>query len=52
MRECAKALLAGAEAGWLKPVIGPQYPMEKVAEAHKDIIHSQGAMGKMVLLIR
>ncbi|KAJ6662638.1 hypothetical protein lerEdw1_011775 [Lerista edwardsae] len=52
MRECAASLLAGVEAGWLKPVIGPQYPMEKVADAHKDIIHSQGALGKMVLVIR
>ncbi|XP_066481557.1 quinone oxidoreductase [Tiliqua scincoides] len=51
MRECAATLLAGADVGWLKPVVGRQYPMEKVAEAHKDIIHNQGALGKMVLLI-
>ncbi|XP_032073990.1 quinone oxidoreductase isoform X1 [Thamnophis elegans] len=50
MHECAIAILAGTEAGWLKPAVGPEYPLEKVAEAHKDIIHSQGALGKMVLL--
>ncbi|KAJ7332585.1 hypothetical protein JRQ81_014765 [Phrynocephalus forsythii] len=50
MHECAAALLAGIEAGWLKPVVGCEYPLEKAAEAHKDIIHSQGALGKMVLL--
>ncbi|XP_020650348.3 quinone oxidoreductase [Pogona vitticeps] len=52
MRECAAFLLAGIEAGWLNPVVGPEYPIEKVAEAHKDIIHSHGALGKMVLLPR
>ncbi|KAM6457003.1 quinone oxidoreductase isoform 1-T4 [Liasis olivaceus] len=52
MHECAVAVLAGIEAGWLKPVLGHEYPMEKVEEAHKDIIHSQGALGKMVLLTR
>ncbi|XP_054836445.1 quinone oxidoreductase [Eublepharis macularius] len=50
--ECAASVLAGVEAGWLKPVIGPEYPMEKVTEAHREIIHSQGALGKMVLLTR
>lgn len=35
----------------MKPVIGPQYPLEKAAEAHKDIIHSSGATGKMILLL-
>nr|XP_056701648.1 quinone oxidoreductase [Euleptes europaea] len=50
--ECAASILAGIEAGWLKPAIGPEYPLEKVTEAHRGIIHSQGALGKMVLLIR
>ncbi|XP_061489418.1 quinone oxidoreductase [Rhineura floridana] len=51
LRECAASILAGIEAGWLKPVVGPEYPMEKAAEAHKDIIHSKGALGKMVLIM-
>lgn len=50
MHQCAMAILAGIEAGWLKPAVGPEYPLEKAAEAHKDIIHSPGALGKMVLL--
>ncbi|XP_053102330.1 quinone oxidoreductase isoform X1 [Hemicordylus capensis] len=50
LSECAASLIAGIEAGWVKPVVGPEYPMEKVADAHKNIIHSQGALGKMVLL--
>lgn len=48
-RECAALLFAGMEAGWLNPVVGPKYPLEKAAEAHRDIIESPGAFGKMVL---
>ncbi|XP_043941732.1 quinone oxidoreductase [Protopterus annectens] len=47
--ETAAAFFAGAEVGWLKPVIGPEYPLEKAAQAHEDIINSSGASGKMVL---
>lgn len=50
-QQFAAALQAGMEIGWMKPVIGPQYPLEKAAEAHKDIIHSSGATGKMILLL-
>ncbi|NXC72218.1 QOR oxidoreductase, partial [Anhinga anhinga] len=49
-RECATAVLDGIEAGWLKPTVGSEYPLEKAAKAHEDIIHSSGARGKMVLL--
>ncbi|XP_019474250.1 quinone oxidoreductase isoform X2 [Meleagris gallopavo] len=49
-RECARAVLDGTESGWLKPVVGPEYPLQEVAKAHEDIIHSSGARGKMVLL--
>ncbi|NXA50493.1 QOR oxidoreductase, partial [Nothocercus julius] len=48
--ECAAAVLDGIEAGWLKPGIGSEYPLENIAKAHEDIIHSSGARGKMVLL--
>uniref|UniRef100_A0A8B9CIK7 Crystallin zeta n=1 Tax=Anser brachyrhynchus TaxID=132585 RepID=A0A8B9CIK7_9AVES len=48
--ECATALLDGIEAGWLKPIVGSEYPLEKVVKAHEDIIHSSGARGKMVLV--
>uniref|UniRef100_A0A8V0ZQ45 Quinone oxidoreductase n=1 Tax=Gallus gallus TaxID=9031 RepID=A0A8V0ZQ45_CHICK len=49
-RECVRAVLDGIESGWLKPVVGPEYPLQEVAKAHEDIIHSSGARGKMVLL--
>ncbi|XP_030631106.1 quinone oxidoreductase isoform X2 [Chanos chanos] len=47
--ECAAALFAGMDAGWLRPVVGPQYPLDKASQAHEDIINSPGAAGKMVL---
>uniref|UniRef100_A0A2K5CXK1 Quinone oxidoreductase n=1 Tax=Aotus nancymaae TaxID=37293 RepID=A0A2K5CXK1_AOTNA len=50
-QQYAAALQAGMEIGWLKPVIGSQYPLEKVAQAHENIIHSSGATGKMILLL-
>ncbi|KAM4642175.1 zeta-crystallin-like [Discoglossus pictus] len=50
-RESAAALFGGMESGWLKPLIGPEYPLEKVPQAHVDIIQSSGATGKMVLVI-
>jgi len=40
------ALQAGMEIGWLRPVIGLGYSLEKAAQAHENIIHSCGAMGK------
>ncbi|MEE6494735.1 hypothetical protein FKM82_001859 [Ascaphus truei] len=50
-RESAAALFAGMEAGWLKPRIGPEYPLEKAPQAHVDIIKGAGATGKMVFVI-
>ncbi|XP_043114727.1 quinone oxidoreductase isoform X2 [Puntigrus tetrazona] len=49
--ECAAALFAGMETGWLKPVTGPEYTLDKASQAHEDIINSPGASGKMILII-
>ncbi|KAE8609537.1 hypothetical protein XENTR_v10011836 [Xenopus tropicalis] len=49
--ETAAALFGGMEAGWLKPLIGCEYPLEKASQAHEDIIQSSGASGKMVFVI-
>lgn len=48
-KECSALLYAGMEAGWLRPVVGPQYPLDKAAQAHHDIIECPGAAGKIVL---
>lgn len=49
--ECAASLFAGMEAGWLKPAVGPEYTLDRAAQAHDDIISSTGASGKMILIM-
>ncbi|XP_063795137.1 quinone oxidoreductase-like isoform X2 [Pseudophryne corroboree] len=49
-KETGAALIGGMEAGWLNPLIGPEYPLEKTVQAHEDIIQGTGATGKMVLV--
>ncbi|XP_056388664.1 quinone oxidoreductase [Hyla sarda] len=50
-REAGAALFGGMESGWLKPLIGPEYPLEKAPQAHEDIIQNSGATGKMVFVL-
>ncbi|KPV45103.1 NADPH:quinone reductase [Alicyclobacillus ferrooxydans] len=40
---------AALEAGTITPVIAEEYPLEKAAQAHIDIINQKGAHGKIVL---
>ncbi|XP_051867761.1 quinone oxidoreductase isoform X2 [Pristis pectinata] len=49
LQETAAALLAGMEVGWLRPVVGPEFPLEKAALAHEEIMKGSGARGKMIL---
>ncbi|OBS71239.1 hypothetical protein A6R68_00220, partial [Neotoma lepida] len=50
-QQFAGILQAGMEKGWVKPVIGSEYPLEKAVQAHEDIIHGSGKTGKMILLL-
>ncbi|XP_077306520.1 quinone oxidoreductase-like [Lithobates pipiens] len=45
-KEAVAAVFGGMEAGWVKPLIGTEYPLEKAPQAHEDIIQSSGATGK------
>ena len=47
--EAFAAIQAGIENGWLRPVVGKVYPLEKASDAHVDIISGPGALGKLVL---
>ncbi|KAF8789411.1 Quinone oxidoreductase like protein [Argiope bruennichi] len=49
-QQSAEFILKGIEEGWVKPFIGKSYPMENASIAHKDIIHSSGAKGKIILV--
>ncbi|XP_040264545.1 zeta-crystallin-like isoform X3 [Bufo bufo] len=50
-KEASAALFGGMESGWLKPLIGPEYPLEKAPQAHQDIIQNSGATGKMIFVL-
>ncbi|XP_044156360.1 quinone oxidoreductase isoform X3 [Bufo gargarizans] len=50
-KEASAALFKGMESGWLKPLIGPEYPLEKAPQAHQDIIQNSGATGKMIFVL-
>lgn len=41
----------GFKQGILKPLLGRTYPLEEVAQAHTDTIHSSGACGRITLKI-
>ena len=46
VQQFAAALQAAMEIGWLRPVIGRWYSLAQAAQAHEDIFHNYGAMGK------
>ncbi|KAG9471787.1 hypothetical protein GDO78_022801 [Eleutherodactylus coqui] len=50
-KEATAALYGGMESGWLKPLIGPEYPLEKAPQAHEDILQNSGATGKMIFVL-
>ena len=42
------AIRGGAEAGWLKPIVGKQYPLSEAAAAHME---GSGGLGRWCLLL-
>ena len=48
IKEAMAAVVGGVDQGWINPVVGKEYPLEKAPEAHLDIIEGK-AKGKMVL---
>lgn len=51
LSEAHAAIQAGIETGWLRPIVGKEFPLEDAAKAHIDIINGSGALGKTVLTI-
>ncbi|XP_054713163.1 quinone oxidoreductase-like [Uloborus diversus] len=47
----AESIVKGINQGWVNPIIDKRYPLEKAAEAHKDVMKKSGAKGKIVLTI-
>ena len=45
-------MTAGQVQGWLAPVVGQEFPLEKASEAHRQVIeHAGGSKGKIVLTV-
>ena len=38
LRESHSAIQAGILNGWLRPIVGKSFPLEKASESHHDII--------------
>lgn len=48
----AAALYEGAEAGWVKPVIKEEFPLESAAVAHHEVMeHKKPTGGKIILSV-
>ena len=50
VKETNAAIQGGVEAGWLRPIVGKDFPLEEAAKAHDEIIKGR-ALGKMVLTV-
>ena len=44
------AILAGLEAGTLRPVVGKTFPLADAAKAHEAVMSHDGTKGKIVLV--
>lgn len=48
----AEALHSGVDAGWVKPIIRDEFPLEQAAAAHHEVIeHKEPSGGKIILSI-
>lgn len=50
LRGYTEAALAEAVAGWLRPVIGQRFPLERAADAHA-LIETRATVGKTLLVV-
>ena len=49
--ESHAAIQNGIEKGWLRPIIGQEFPLEKAQDAHTTIVGCSGSKGKIVLTV-
>ena len=49
-RETYAAVQGGMEMGWLRPIIGKEFPLKEAAQAQQEVIAGK-ALGKMVLTV-
>ncbi|XP_030854272.1 quinone oxidoreductase-like isoform X2 [Strongylocentrotus purpuratus] len=46
----AAAVHAGIKGGWIKPVVYKNYPLEEAPAAHREVIETKSAQGRIVLV--
>lgn len=51
LSETREALYAGARAGWFRPIIWKEFPLEKAADAQVLLKSGGGARGKIILTV-
>ena len=51
LNEALSAIQAGINNGWLRPVVGKSFTLDKASECHRDIVQGKGALGKSVLTV-
>ncbi|XP_072015895.1 quinone oxidoreductase-like isoform X3 [Amphiura filiformis] len=49
-REIATSIRAGIEAGWIRPHIGMEFPLEGAAFAHEELMTQNGKQGRIILV--
>ena len=47
--QSAAEIEEGLSAGWLRPFVDKAYTLDQTDQAHRDIINSKGAKGKLVI---
>jgi len=45
------AIVAGLEAGTMRPIVAEKFPLAEAAKAHEAVMKPSGALGKIVLVI-
>ena len=48
--ETATSIAAGIEAGWIKPHIGMEFPLEGAPFAHEELMAGHGSQGRIILV--
>ncbi|GIY64164.1 quinone oxidoreductase [Caerostris extrusa] len=51
-KEGSAFIVEGVSKGWVKPIIHKRYALEQAGDAHRDVMHSTGAKGKLVLSVQ
>jgi len=49
--EMHAGIQAGMAAGWINPHVGKSYTLDQAPQAHKDIMETKSAQGKLIFTL-